>query len=658
MAFTSALFSPDSTRLAVGGDMALVVIDTADLSTRLAVSLDSAMSVAFGPDGKTLAVGTITRLVQLWSLTTNRELAELKHTGRTGWIQVALSPDGRTLAANSRDSLSVWSLGGADERREFAGHAAGVTGVSFSPDGTTLASTSKDGTVKLWEPATGHLRRTLGGYPADVQVCAFSPDETMLATGSMDKGGIRIWDTRSWQEVYAAKVDAENINNITGLVFLRGAGRDLGLAATSRGSGLGIWRVKRTTDARPALQPIVQHDGYECLHLALSHDGELAAYIESNYIVKVWDVARARELEFSGPRALIGWHSLAFRSARDLVYISSDRVAVVWDAAANRMARTIGTPGRFEGSHIAVSPDGRWLAAEATPSSVAIADLERGEVIFTFRDERSPIWSLAWSPDARRLAVGLSDGGLVLWDLERVRAVLADAGIAAVSTSAHRDGPLGARPVAVLDLDRVQSLHQPDRDLDRAGAAATSSRWEEAAAAFRRTFAEGVPDRPEAGSSTQSCVWPSATWRVTVLSAKTCSSRSTKTTNERGCSSRHARCALAPNGPAEEARAVQLAEKRMSVFPDTSWSKHVLGLALDRAGRFAEADIRIRGNRASDLGWDYHVLDWLVLAMANHQLGRPDEARAAGAGRPLGRDRAARPSRRGRSRDSERLALA
>ena len=57
-----------------------VVIDTADLSTRLAVSLDSAMSIAFGPDGKTLAVATITRLVQLWSLTTNRELAELKHT--------------------------------------------------------------------------------------------------------------------------------------------------------------------------------------------------------------------------------------------------------------------------------------------------------------------------------------------------------------------------------------------------------------------------------------------------------------------------------------------------------------------------------------------------------------------------------------------------
>ncbi len=75
-------FSPDSTRLAVGGDLGFVVFDTADLSPRLAVNLDTAMSIAFGPDGKTLAVATVTRLVKLWSLTTNRELAELKHTGR------------------------------------------------------------------------------------------------------------------------------------------------------------------------------------------------------------------------------------------------------------------------------------------------------------------------------------------------------------------------------------------------------------------------------------------------------------------------------------------------------------------------------------------------------------------------------------------------
>jgi hypothetical protein len=44
-------------------------------------------------------------------------------------------------------------------------------------------------------------------------------------------------------------------------------------------------------------------------------------------------------------------------------------------------------------------------------------------------EERSPIWSLAWSPDARRLAVGLSDGGLVVWDLHQVEEQLAKHGL-------------------------------------------------------------------------------------------------------------------------------------------------------------------------------------------------------------------------------------
>ena len=47
-----------------------------------------------------------------------------------------------------------------------------------------------------------------------------------------------------------------------------------------------------------------------------------------------------------------------------------------------------------------------------------------GEIAWTFREERGPVWSLAFSPDGRRLAVGLSDGGLAVWNLDRFRALL------------------------------------------------------------------------------------------------------------------------------------------------------------------------------------------------------------------------------------------
>ncbi len=465
-------FSPDSTRLAVGGDLGFAVLDVADLTPRFTVSLDSVSALAFGPDGKTLAIGTATRLVKLWSLKTNRELAELRHGGSTWLYQMVLSADGRTLASGGGDSVQVWNLAGADERIKLSGHAMGITSVGFSPDGAMLASTSKDGTVKLWETASGRLHHSLGGYPGDVQASPFSPDGTLLATGSFERGRLRIWETRSWQEVYCATDSTtESVDEILigGLAFGRGA--DIGLLATS-GRGLRIWWVRQTAEGRPSLRPIAELPGSRCLHVALSPDGARAAYVDRDHgSIKLWDVAQYRELPFSGPRLLHGWHSLAFRSPRELVYIASDRAAVVWDVIADRLTRTVGQPGTFEGDHVAVSSDGRWLAAEATPSSVAIVDLERAEVVFTFREELSPIWSLAWSPDARRLAVGLSDGGLVLWDLEQVRARLAESGIDAPSTAAHQEVPQLARPVPALDLELVATLHHVQHDLEGQAAA-------------------------------------------------------------------------------------------------------------------------------------------------------------------------------------------
>jgi hypothetical protein len=108
--------------------------------------------------------------------------------------------------------------------------------------------------------------------------------------------------------------------------------------------------------------------------------------------------------------------------------------------------------------------------------------------------------------------------------------------------------------------------------------------------------------------------------------------------------------AIAPEGPAARAQALRLAERRADARP-IRWSDHVLGLARYRAGLFAEADAGLRASLDRDPGWDYEVLDWLVIAMAQEQLGRPDESRrwlgraetwvsARLRGRPGGLDRA------------------
>ncbi len=108
--------------------------------------------------------------------------------------------------------------------------------------------------------------------------------------------------------------------------------------------------------------------------------------------------------------------------------------------------------------------------------------------------------------------------------------------------------------------------------------------------------------------------------------------------------------AVAPGSPADAAQVLRIAKGWVEVS-HSAWSEQVFGLALYRAGRFAEAETWLRSFLDRHPLRDYHVFDWLVLAMADQRLGRPDEARrwleqaetwaaSRRRGRPGGSDRA------------------
>jgi WD40 repeat protein len=120
---------------------------------------------------------------------------------------VAYSPDGSRLAAADMEG-TVWVWDAATGQRVFSlrGHRGPVHQVAFSRDGTRLASGSEDRTIKVWDLATGREIRTLTGHTRLVYSVAFSPDGQRLASGT---GGVmlnkradelKIWDLATGKE--------------------------------------------------------------------------------------------------------------------------------------------------------------------------------------------------------------------------------------------------------------------------------------------------------------------------------------------------------------------------------------------------------------------------------------------------------------------------
>jgi WD40 repeat protein len=112
-------------------------------------------SVAYSPDGKTLASASLDKTIKLWAVATGVEQATIK--GHTHFVlSVAFSPDDKTLASGSFDkTVRLWDAATGKERAALKGHTGWVYSVAFSPDSKALASASQDGTVRLWDAATG-----------------------------------------------------------------------------------------------------------------------------------------------------------------------------------------------------------------------------------------------------------------------------------------------------------------------------------------------------------------------------------------------------------------------------------------------------------------------------------------------------------------------
>jgi RNA polymerase sigma factor (sigma-70 family) len=216
--------SPDGRVLATGGrtrakadQVVLWDLRTGARLRSLSADMYQVFRLAFSPDGKSLAavacgnpdfsppVGSRSEIVSLWDVGTGR-LHELEgHTG--GATSLAFAPDGKVLATGGHDgTLLLWDTATRKRLRavtiaeEVYFHrkgngidSGGIRALAFAPDGKTIASANHDGTVRLFEAATGKQLRVLRGHANSVADVVFSPDGKTLASAGADQA-VRLWD--------------------------------------------------------------------------------------------------------------------------------------------------------------------------------------------------------------------------------------------------------------------------------------------------------------------------------------------------------------------------------------------------------------------------------------------------------------------------------
>jgi WD40 repeat protein len=333
--------------------------------------------------------------------------------------------DAADLRRVVRINLAAWA-GHVRTLRQVVSHEAAVNDVAFSPDGKTLAVACEDGSVHLWDAATGGRLGQPLRHPDKVIAVAFSPDGKTLVAGCGGPVGVsrprsaQVWDVVAGAPRGPPLVHRGDVNAVAftpdGKVFLTESGN---YQTLKREPG----EVRRwdAVTLRPLGEPLAHE--FRVNSLAVSPDGKTLLTGTGNWFIpdkgeaQLWDLARGEKL---GPPLVSGWF-LAWVSfhpgGKQVLLDQPGRKIEFWDLAGRRPA--VALRARRQVGLIRFLADGQMLVTGRPDGVLEFWDVATGEALGSPLAQEAGLAALAVSPDGKALLVGSRDRTARLWELPR-----------------------------------------------------------------------------------------------------------------------------------------------------------------------------------------------------------------------------------------------
>lgn len=283
----SIAFTPDGSTLAMAIDDGTVKLwNVAEKRVRSTIKAHPGpvWGLSISHDGKLLATGGDDSKVRIFDLSTTQEWKSLEP--KFGIRTLAFSRTSNDMVIGGRTGqVEVWSADSGERTIATSGHTGTVISIAYAPDGRTFASVSGDKTARIWNAATGGEQLALEGHSGGIYGVAFSPDGSRIVTGGWDKT-VRLWDTASGSLEHTCEGHG---GDVWAVAFS---------ASTPYAASVGEDRIVRVwqTEQKIELAALKSHTG-TLYATTFSRDGQRLATAGRDGTARIWDMEEIARLK-------------------------------------------------------------------------------------------------------------------------------------------------------------------------------------------------------------------------------------------------------------------------------------------------------------------------------------------------------------------------